>query len=1532
MRAVIVRRPRRAVQGFLGTTGLVLSLAFVVPALADGGTGVGLTTGAAGGADSATAAGGTGSAGVSDNGFASGGGGGGAGATGGAGGVGFDLGTANPAGGAGGATPGANGGNGSDSTTGAMAGGGGGGGAHGAVVTTAGALSSVAGGNGGNGGNGPPGANGNGWIGGGGGGGAGGYGTAVNGIGVVVSSSGAVTGGSGGKGGNGGGGGAGGGDAGSGGVGVSFTGGSNGLTNSGTISGGNGGAGGAVQTRDNGERAGNGGAGGAGIAAAGGLTIFNTGTISGGNGGASGSGGGGSAGAGGAGIIGSDIVVFTSGTISGGLSGDGTTRANAITFTGGRNSIELLAGSTIIGNVVAASTLDSVSLSGATNASFDLSSLGTQYRGFGTLGKSGSSTWTVSGTNSTAVKWLVSSGTLQLATGAVLGAAGGSLTIEGGTIDLGGTTQVQNGGVRVTNGTIANGSLSSSGTFDLQGGTISAALAGTGNLIKSGGTTTLSGANSYSGGTTVLGGLLQLSGAGTLGAASNALTVAGGELNLGGTTQTQDGGVTLSGGYIVNGTLSSSRTFTLIGGSFGVALTGAGGVRATGSGFMTLAGANSYTGGTSVLNGVLQISGAGTLGATSNALTVSNGMLDLGGTTQTQNGGVRVTNGTIANGSLSSSGTFDLQGGTISAALAGTGNLIKSGGTTTLSGANSYSGGTTVLGGLLQLSGAGTLGAASNALTVNGGELNLGGTTQTQDGGVTLSGGYIVNGTLSSSRTFALMAGGVGAALTGSGGVRKTLRDTLTLAGANSYTGGTSVLDGVLQLSGAGTLGATSNALTVSGGTLDLGGTTQTQNGGVTLTGGTIANGTLSSNAVFDLQSGTVSAVLAGPAGLSKSGSGAVTLSGANSYTGGTTIADGTLQISGSGTLGDAGGALTMWGGVLDLGGTTQTQNGGVSFAGGTIANGTLASAGTFALQSGVVSAALGGTGNVFKSGNGLVVLSGVSSYTGATTIDGGVLQVDGSIAASGLTIVGAGGALTGAGTVGNLLVASGGTFTPGSGSVGSSMIVAGNLAFQSGAQYLVQIDPTTSSTTTVTGTATLGGATVAASFAAGTYIEKRYTIVTAAGGVSGTFARDVVTTSLPATFATSLSYDATHAFIDLALAFVPPSGSGFNANQQGVGNTIVNYFNKEGRIPRAFGGLTAAGLTQLSGEQGTSPQSTSVDAMGQFAGMLMDPTAAGRGGAPGGGALGYAADAPSRKGDARDAMASLDKARPASFAQRWAVWASGFGGGQSTDGSATAGSSNSSSRIYGTAVGLDYLIGPDTIAGFALAGGGTTFNVGALGSGRSDLFQAGAFVRHAIGPAYLSAALAYGWQDVTSDRIVTVSGVDRLRARFNTNTWSGRLEGGYRFAAPWLGFGITPYAAAQLTRIDLPAYAEQVLSGSGTFALNYTRQSVTDTRSELGLRSDKSFALADGVLTLRGRAAWAHDFNPSRTAAATFQALPGASFVVNGAAAAKDAGLVTASAEMGWLNGWSTALTFDGEFSDVSRSYMGKGTVRYAW
>jgi outer membrane autotransporter protein len=452
---------------------------------------------------------------------------------------------------------------------------------------------------------------------------------------------------------------------------------------------------------------------------------------------------------------------------------------------------------------------------------------------------------------------------------------------------------------------------------------------------------------------------------------------------------------------------------------------------------------------------------------------------------------------------------------------------------------------------------------------------------------------------------------------------------------------------------------------------------------------------------------------------------------------------------------------------------------------------------------------------------------------------------------------------------------------------------------------------------------------TVRANFAAGSYVVRQYTIVNATGGFGGSVFGGVVNTNLSPNFRTTLSYDANNAYLNLALSFIPPGG-GLSGNQQNVGDALVNFFDRTGGIPLVFSELTPAALTRISGETATGTQQTTFDAMTQFMAVMTDPFIAGRGARNGATAIPYADEAMAYAGKRKpnDALAAIHRqAPPPAFTPSWSVWAAAFGGTQTADGDAVLGSNTATSRIFGAAVGADYRMSPDTLVGFAMAGGGTSFSVVTGGSGRTDLFQAGAFLRHQMGPAYVTAALAYGWQDVTTERTI---GLDGLQGRFDANAFSARVESGYRVTTA--GMGVTPYAAAQFTTVLLPGYSETATSGTDTFALTYGAKDVTAPRSELGLRTDKSFVIDGGILTLRGRAAWAHNFNVERSLGATFQTLPGASFVVNGAAPAREAALTTASAEMNFASGWAVAATFEGEFSNVTRSYAGKGVVRYAW
>jgi len=569
------------------------------------------------------------------------------------------------------------------------------------------------------------------------------------------------------------------------------------------------------------------------------------------------------------------------------------------------------------------------------------------------------------------------------------------------------------------------------------------------------------------------------------------------------------------------------------------------------------------------------------------------------------------------------------------------------------------------------------------------------------------------------------------------------------------------------------------------------------------------------------------------------------------------------------------------------------------------------------------------GIGSLEKVGSGTLIMSGTNSYTGITTVNGGVLQVDGFNDSSSLTTVNAGGALTGVGSVGNTIIAGGGIYAPGNGTPGSSQAVNGNLAFQSGALYLVALNSVTSSFANVAGNAALDG-TVVASFVPGSTVLPQYTIMQV-GSHSGNFTG----VSAPGGLVGTISFDPNNVYLNFVLDW--SAKYNLNINQRNVANGLQNFFNSNGSIPGVFAGLSPAGLTQVSGEVATGTQQATFDAMNLFIGLLTDPFIAGRNGGVGGGAgatpfadeqaLAYAGRT---SGAARDALAKFptkaDVARNDLLGNRWSVWGAAFGGGNNTDGNAVVGSNAATARTFGFAAGADFRISRETLAGFAFAGGGTNFSVVGTGSGRSDMFQAGAFIRHNAGPAYVTAAAAWSWQDVTTDRTVTAAGFERLHAQFNANAITGRIEGGYRYLTPWMG--VTPYAAGQFTSYFLPAYAE----GPGNFALNYAAKDVTTARTELGVRLDKSYAMQTATLTLRGRLAWAHDFYTDRSITPVFQTLPGTSFIVYGAAQPQNSALTTASVEMKWLNGWSAAATFEGQFSDINRSYAGKGVLRYSW
>ncbi len=264
----------------------------------------------------------------------------------------------------------------------------------------------------------------------------------------------------------------------------------------------------------------------------------------------------------------------------------------------------------------------------------------------------------------------------------------------------------------------------------------------------------------------------------------------------------------------------------------------------------------------------------------------------------------------------------------------------------------------------------------------------------------------------------------------------------------------------------------------------------------------------------------------------------------------------------------------------------------------------------------------------------------------------------------------------------------------------------------------------------------------------------------------------------------------------------------------------------------------------------------------------------------------------------------------------------------QTNKGDAVVGSNTISASASGFAGGMDYRITPSTLAGFALAGGGTNWGLGnGLGTGRSDALQAGGYGISRFGSAYIAGALSFSNHWFTTNRSALG---DQVVANFIGQSYGARFEGGYRYGLlPTLG--VTPYGAVQAQKFHTPAYGERDPTGGG-FGLAYAATNGTDVRTEFGARFDALTLLCDKPLILHGRAAWAHDFvgNPAFNAA--FEALPGSRFTISGAPIPRDTAL--ASIGVQWLvsANWSLTSAVNGEFASGSRGYSGNGKLRYSW
>ncbi|PRU43557.1 AIDA autotransporter [Salmonella enterica subsp. enterica serovar Weltevreden] len=469
--------------------------------------------------------------------------------------------------------------------------------------------------------------------------------------------------------------------------------------------------------------------------------------------------------------------------------------------------------------------------------------------------------------------------------------------------------------------------IAENATLALSQGTLDNNVTGEGQIVKSGSDELIvTGDNNYSGGTTISGGTLTVDHADSLG----------------------------------SGDIDNSGVLKVGEGELENTLSGSGSLVKTGSGELTLSGDNDYSGGTIISDGTLIADNADSLGT----------------------------------GAVANSGVLQVGEGELENTLSGSGSLVKTGsGELTLSGDNDYSGGTIISDGTLIADNADSLGtgavANSGVLQVGEGELEntlsgSGSLVKTGSGELTLSGdndysgGTIISdGTLIADNADSLGTGAVANSgvlqvgegelentLSGSGSLVKTGSGELTLSGDNDYSGGTIISDGTLIADNADSLGT-----------------------------GAVAN-----SGVLQVGEGELENTLSGSGSLVKTGTGELTLSGDNSYSGGTTITDGMLTadhadslgtgaVANSGVLqvgeGELENTLSGSGSLVKTGTGELTLSGDNSYSGTTtITDGTLIAANVNALGGGNID----NSGTLMLDANGAFELANVTTHTGATT------------------------------------------------------------------------------------------------------------------------------------------------------------------------------------------------------------------------------------------------------------------------------------------------------------------------------------------------------------------------------------------------------------------------------------------------------------------------------------------------------------------------------------------------------------------
>jgi outer membrane autotransporter protein len=1191
------------------------------------------------------------------------------------------------------------------------------------------------------------------------------------------------------------------------------------------------------------------------------------------------------------------------------------------------------------------------------------------------------------------------------------GALSGNLRAEfkgGGTTTLTGAVSVTDAvivtgaGTRVNFGAATGGVLNQKITSQIDVGTgatiafshddtasISHQVSGGGSLIKLGtGYLTLNNLQGFTGAISVDSGTLELGSGVTLASSTMVTVLTGARFIYGNQLQlTQLAGTSLGKDNIA---LVSDATET-----FADAIGGGGRtLTRSGNGTLTLSGLLSYSGLTTVNGGTLELTNP------NNTLTggiVVNGKLIIGATGATggANNTITTTGSVVAyaNG-VTNASPININSNTTQLEVLNTDSATQSGvisqtngprgfekigtGTLTLAANNTYSGVTVISAGTLVagstfagVTPSAALGndTATNIVRLNGGTLQIDNQPATFARPVEIS---ALNGTLNNADALTLNG-----ATTFTGTLTKTGAGNLTLNGAGSGAGG-------LIFNSAGTLEIGSNTA-LGTGTLRL------QSGGTLQPG--VASVSLANALVVDAATRvstatgralTLSGAISGAGSLTKVNAGTLDLTGANSFSGGMTLGGGTLGVGHNTALGT--GQLSM------AQNTTLRALGNVTLANAIqlqpcaceqpAARAVIDTNGNTLTLNGVISPGTG-EGSPFgltKAGAGTLVLNATNTYTGPTVVNAGSLVVNGSINASSGVTIAQGATLGGNGSTPALTVQ--GTISPGN-SVGV-LNINGGLTLTSTATTMIEIEGATADRINVTGNATLAG-TLQLVAGGGTYtFTTPYTVLSATGTSSGTFAAVSTTGSFGVGVTSAVSYGAQNVQVTLTpapLVTVAPDGPTTldvapttTSSTETPGPTTVTTdsttvaapttttptttvltqqtpvlgFNQTRNITAvaaaldraAFSGsdmsslfrvynqptreALAAAVNSLSGEVHTATTAAGLRASDQFLRVMLDPFAIGRDGSLVGtsGYAGFTADLPGRTGP-------LAAPVPVRFEPTFHVWGASFGQIDRTKGDATgAGSAQREVKDANIAVGADYRIAPGSVIGFALSGGQSRSELSRnLGSSTADIFQLGLYGATKIGKLNLAASLSYATMQVETRRNVPALGLGTI-SDYRADVWGGRLQAAYDLFSAG-GFTVSPIAALQIQSVHTPNFRETNSFTGAAAGVSGRSHTNTALRTDLGLRLTSLTTLGGRKATLFTEIAWAHYFQRDITFAASLTGIANTNFVIEGARSNRDAALFSVGVDVQLTPNLTLGGRFDASASGNTTSFAGSGALR---